>query len=159
MRFAVIIFAGLACASAAAKVRTDTVHDKITGAELVAAMEAAGLPAMLAKDKDGDLLVRSKYSGWGFVALLSECDATKSECARISFVMGIDLPQGTTLEKVNAWNNTYVAQAYLDDDKDPFIEWTLNLEGGITDEALASGIDLWKGAIEEATDFFSDAGA
>lgn len=159
MRFAIVLLAGLVPGVAAGKIRTDSVHDKITGAELVAAMEAAGLPATLTKDKSGEPLVRSKYFGWGFVALLSECDETKSECARISFVMGIDLPEGSTLDKVNQWNNTYVTQAYLDDDRDPFIEWTLIVEGGITDEALASGIDLWKGAIEEATDFFSDAGA
>lgn len=158
MRIAVVMMvAGLACGGAAAKVRTDTVHDKITAAELVAAMEAAGLPAALAKDKDGDPIVRSRYFGWGFVALLEECSGKEAECGRVSFVVGMDLPGGTTLEKINQWNQTYVTQAYLDADKDPFIEWTILFEGGITDEAIAGGLDLWKSAIEEATSFFFEA--
>lgn len=159
MRFAVLIVACVVAGTASATVRNDSVYDKISGAQMAAAMEAAGLPATLTKDKAGDPLIRSKYFGWGFVVVFEDCGEKHEECGRIAFSFGMDLPNGTTPGKINSWNEKYVTQAFLDDENDPFIEWTVLLDGGITDEALANCIDLWKGAVEDATDYFSDEGA
>ena len=78
------------------------------------------------------------------------CDDANSNCTGLNFSAGFDLDKGTTLDKMNAWNNNQLlGYATLDDENDPFLNHFVVTNGGITAEAFQSIIDRWDRAIAD----------
>lgn len=55
----------------------------------------------------------------------------------LALSFAVKAPPGTTLDKMNAFNrDQFFARAYLDNDNDPRLEAELDLEGGVSEDAV-----------------------
>lgn len=62
--------------------------------------------------------------------------------------------QGGSLDKVNQWNKEKrFSRAYLDGDGDANVEWDIDLEGGVTIEAVREGIRTFQSVVQIFKDF------
>ena len=125
-------------------------------AAIAALIQGLGFQARLDKDSVGDPLIHSSAGGVEFSVYFYGCTKNK-KCQSIQFSAGYNLDEGTTLEKIDEWNETKrFAGAYLDDEDDPFLQMDVNTDGGITEENFKSSFDLWqtlKGQFEEHIGF------
>jgi hypothetical protein len=57
--------------------------------------------------------------------------------------------QGGSLDRVNQWNKEKrFSRAYLDGDGDANVEWDIDLEGGVTMEAVREGIRTFNAVVQ-----------
>jgi hypothetical protein len=62
--------------------------------------------------------------------------------------------QGGSLDKVNQWNKEKrFSRAYLDGDGDANVEWDIDLEGGVTTDAVREGIRTFQSVVQIFKDF------
>jgi hypothetical protein len=62
--------------------------------------------------------------------------------------------QGGSLDRVNQWNKEKrFSRAYLDGDGDANVEWDIDLEGGVTVEAVREGIRTFQSVVQIFKDF------
>lgn len=123
----------------------------ITGPELAAILQAEGYKAKLDKDDGGDPLVRTAMGGVNVNVLFYDC--TQGRCGSLQFRVGIDLDKGATAADVGRFNADYrYANAYLDEESDPFLKF--DFEVLHTDHAahVASQLGIW----EDVLDAFLD---
>ena len=117
---------------------------------LMAALQDLGYKATMDSSDDGDPLIRSMADGTNFRIWFYGCDDANSNCTGLNFSAGFDLEKGTTLEKMNAWNNQQLlGYATLDDENDPFLNHFVVTTGGISAEAFQSIIARWDRAIAD----------
>lgn len=107
-------------------------------------MKTFGYRAELATDDQGDPKIKSSAGGANFSVFFYGCTANK-DCQSIQFSAGFDLPDGTTLDVINDWNTKKrFGQAYLDSEKDPYIQMDINMSmGGISQDLFRDDLDLW----------------
>ncbi|WP_181952650.1 YbjN domain-containing protein [Vulcaniibacterium gelatinicum] len=147
------VLGGIAVAGAAERGRG------ITGAEMVEILQDEGYRARLVADRDGDPQIETRMSGVNVFVHFYDCE--RGRCGSLQFSVGLDLEQGSTLEVVNAFNREFrYTRAYLDDERDPFLEY--DFEVLHTDHAahVASQIELWEqllGEFLDATGFRDEA--
>jgi hypothetical protein len=117
---------------------------------LIQALQNIGYKATMDTADDGDPLIRSMADGTNFRIWFYGCDDANSNCTGLNFSAGFDLEKGTTLEKMNAWNNNQLlGYATLDDENDPFLNHFVVTNGGISAEAFQSIIERWDRAIAD----------
>ena len=130
--------------------------DATDPAKLVSIVQSLGYRASLDRDNVGDPMIRSSASGTDFIIYFDGCD-DGAACKSLLFKVGYDLTEGTTLEAVNEWNKqTLFGRAYLDDENDPWLEMSVSLDGGVTEENFADHFDWWEVVLvdfEEHIDF------
>lgn len=122
-------------------------------ASIVAAMQKAGFSAKLEKDKEGDPMITSGYSGKTFQVYFYNCTKNK-DCATVQFNSGWDLEKTPTLDNINEWNRTQrFGRAYLDKEQDPILQMDLDLDdGGISQLLFEDNLEFWSsimGAFEK----------
>lgn len=62
--------------------------------------------------------------------------------------------QGGSLNKVNEWNKEKrFSRAYLDGDGDANVEWDIDLEGGVTVDAVREGIRTFQAVVQVFKDY------
>lgn len=62
--------------------------------------------------------------------------------------------QGGSINKVNEWNKQKrFSRAYLDGDGDANVEWDIDLEGGVTMDAVREGIRTFQAVVQVFTEF------
>jgi hypothetical protein len=107
------------------------------------ALERAGFEGEIGKDSDGDPKVSSTDKAHPFAIHFYDCEE-HAHCAYVQITQGWDLKKGSTIEKMQAWNADNVwGQAYLDDEKDPWLALTINFKGGVTPEYVDDMIEWW----------------
>jgi hypothetical protein len=117
---------------------------------LAAALQDLGYRATIDSADDGDPLIRSMADGTNFRIWFYGCDDANSNCTGLNFSAGFDLTKGTTLAKMNDWNNQQLlGYATLDDENDPFLNHFVVTNGGISVDTFASIIDRWDRAIAD----------
>ena len=92
---------------------------------------------------------------WGFEFEVAgyHCN-NNSRCTEFLLVAGFDLPNGFPIEKINEWNQTEPAgRAFLDEDRDPFLDHTISVSGPADTGALYEGLILWLNALQEFDKF------
>jgi hypothetical protein len=116
--------------------------DGMTGPEVASWLQKAGYKAVLSKDESGDPLIDSAADGHNFKVYFYDCKAAR--CKALQFSAGFDLKAGLTLEKANEWNrkNRYL-KVYLDDDKDPYVQYDVNVNAGRTVSGLDDDFAVW----------------
>jgi len=62
--------------------------------------------------------------------------------------------QGGSINKVNEWNKEKrFSRAYLDGDGDANVEWDIDLEGGVTVDAVREGIRTFQAVVQVFKDY------
>jgi hypothetical protein len=109
-------------------------------------MQAQGLQAQITTTDSGGTEIKSSASGANFYVSLLNCDeGTGKNCKTVQFYVGWSTTEKRSLAKINEWNRSKrFAKAYLDDDKDPWLDMDVNLDfGGVTEKNLNDCIELW----------------
>ena len=119
---------------------------------LMAIIRELGFQAKLEEDNIGDPVIRSSSGGVDFRVYFYECKNNK-RCKSLHFSVGYDLAAGSSLDAMQEWNaDKRFASAYLDDERDPFLQMDVNTDGGITQTNFENSFQLWqslKGEFEQ----------
>jgi len=143
--------AALACACAAPAFAADLI-DATDPDRIAQAVRDFGYRAELDEDGDGDPLIRTTIEGLDTYIHFYGC-RDGSDCRQILFSAGFDLPRGAKPDTVNAWNrDKLVGRAYLDDERDPFIDHLVLLEGGVSPANLRAQFEAWGTAVAQFRD-------
>ena len=71
------------------------------------------------------------------------------------FVYGIDLNDGTTVDKANEWNaSTIHGFVYLDKNNDPWLEMTMPIYDGISPSLFEDVMKIWRSRVGDMRKFF-----
>ncbi len=129
------------------------VYADISGPELQNLLQDLGYRAELTEDAVGDPKIRTSMNG--FTVNIFTYNCTYGSCKNIQFRIGLDLTNGTSLERVNEYNRTEIyGQAWMDDENDPWLDMLHNVADGVTDENLAYTIERFERAIQTFADHF-----
>jgi hypothetical protein len=143
----------LALGGAGAAQAQEIHKDGMTGPEVAAWLQKGGYKAELTKDSSDDPMINSAAEGHTFKIYFYDCNEAK-RCKALQFSAGFDMKEGLTLEKANEWNrkNRYL-KAYLDDDRDPYVQYDVNVNAGRTMAGLDDDFGVWTGILGEFTTF------
>jgi hypothetical protein len=128
-------------------------EEPVVNAPLVDATDAEGLASLIRglgyratveKDGVGDPMIMSSAGGTDFAIYFYGC-TDGADCKWLLFKVGYDLDDGTTGESINAWNaETIFGRAYLDDEADPWLEMSVNMDGGVSRANFEDSFDWWE---------------
>ena len=116
---------------------------------ILALMQEIGLEGTLTVDGVGDPKIESQASESAFSIYFYGC-TDNANCTNLQLTAGYDLPNGITLQKLNAWNaDKRYSFAYADEEFDPFLNMDISLDfDGIGPENLKDLLALWRFQIE-----------
>ncbi len=127
------------------------VYSEISGPELQSILQDLGYRAELGEDSVGDPKIRTSMNGFTVNIYTYNCNS--GHCQNIQFRVGLDLRDGTTLERVNEYNSTKIyGTAWMDDENDPWLDLLHNVADGVTAENLKYTVERF----EQATQTFAD---
>ena len=117
-------------------------YEDMTGEEMAALLRDWGHRADLKTDTDGDPRISSTIDGINFDILFYGC--SNDHCSSIKFSAGFDLNDGISAAEINDWNrNRRFGRSYIDNENDPFIQFDINFEGGISIDSLRAAFATW----------------
>lgn len=135
---AAVAFSASAIASAAGPF-----VDATNPGQLASIIQDLGYRAAVDVDGIGDPMIRSSAEGIEFVIYFYNC-TDNAACKFVLFRAGFDLVNGTTDDVVNEWNaNALFGRAYLDDEADPWLEMSVNLDGGVSRANFEDSYHWW----------------
>lgn len=124
----------------------------VTVQEVAQALQTKGYKAEIGRDRLGDPMITSALDGSNFQVLFYDCESGR--CAAIQFATAFDLESGLTLDRINSWNRQKrFGRAYLDDERDPFVEYDVDFEVGATTEAIGNAIEVWEAVLPNFKDY------
>jgi hypothetical protein len=142
---AVILAFSLAVAQGQTPVQVPQVPQvvtSLTAEEMEAILKEAGY--RYERVKEGAEVFFSLRIG-GLRALLFLTDCNGGRCGSLQLFAGFKMGKPPTLERINAWNREKrFSRAYLDKDGDPVLESELDLEGGVTRQAIISFLETFE---------------
>jgi uncharacterized membrane protein len=118
--------------------------------DVVAALAREGFPVDLGEDAFGDPEIESAMGNTQFDVLFFDCDG--DVCDTITF-SATYVSDTVSMEEMNQWNiNTLHGQAYLDEDDDPNLDFTILAAGGLTNANLRQIVRQWAVSLDEFED-------
>ncbi len=129
----------------------------VTVDDVARALDQKNFPVEVANEatEQGAARIRSELEGTKFFVRFFGC-RSDGRCASIQFVAAYDLPDGTTLDKMNLWNAEYrFGRAYLDAERDPYVAFDADLERGATPEAVSNTVDVWAAVLTQFRSFLA----
>ncbi len=121
--------------------------DAARPSSLVAALQEGGYKAALDTDGSGDPRIKSAASGANFSIYFYGCTAN-TNCKSIQFSTSYTVKPKLTLQKINEWNaKNRFAQAYLDQDGDPVIQFDVVLQNGAPSRLFLASVERWTTAM------------
>lgn len=105
-----------------------------------------GYKAKLETDDAGDPVIRSAVGGSQFSVLFFNCNAdSHDQCTLLLYRIGYSLSNKPSAENIESWNeNALVGRAYRDEDDDPWLEWAVNMDGGVSRKNFEDTFDWWE---------------
>jgi hypothetical protein len=114
---------------------------------IVRYLQNEGYRAVLEEDKRGNPYISSGINGWNYDIYFLDCE-DDGTCHSVKFLMGFDLPAGTTLEAANRYNyNRPLGSLSLDDQGDPWLEWVVSTRGGLMKNNFDDVLEWWATAV------------
>lgn len=120
------------------------------------ALQDAGYKAELAKDKDGDPIIRSGAQGYKFTIFFMTCEKGRN-CGDIQFYAG--WTNKLSPARANAWNQKHrFARVYSDEQGEAAIEYDLNFEDqAMSAELFRKNVELWESLVGSFVDYVNEA--
>ena len=155
-RFSIVIAALTLGLATYAQDKSD-ILDATDPKRIAEAIQDLGYRAKLEVDSDDTATILSSVGGTEFIIQFLACDNGNLDCRVLLFKVGYDLSAGTTQEVVEEWNETtLIGRAWRDEEEDPWLEYAVNLYGGVTRENFEDTFDWWEiivGQFENYIDF------
>lgn len=124
--------------------------DGVDADDVVNALAHEGFPFDLREDAFGDPEIKSAMGDTAFDVLFFDCDW--DICDTITFSAAY-VSDTVSMAQMNQWNtDTLHGQAYLDDDDDPNLDFTILAAGGLTDSNLRQIVRQWAVSLAEFED-------
>ena len=112
--------------------------------ERIAEMAAGFGAAEVETAPTGEPLILAEIEETRYAILFYGC-TEGADCSDIQLVARWTAPPELGLEDVNRWNaQTRFANAWLDPEGDPVLEFAVNLKGGVSAENLQDSFDWWR---------------
>lgn len=156
--FILALIAGLAGGLLPQSGRAQEVITSITGAQLTTIIQSMGYQAELTTDSQGDPKIRSTAEGLKYVILTYGCTESGAEkaCNSFQFSTAIAMKTKPAFDTINRWNrDKRFGKAYLDNDRDPVLEWDVDMRGGVTEEYLREIVNRWARVLAEFKTFIN----
>ena len=139
MRIATLALPFLFAATTAAAQSVDSAKPST----LVDAMQGMGYKAELGTDAIDDPMITSGIDGSKYRMLFFGCESN-ADCDGILFSASYVVDGNVSKSDMNDWNEaTVVANAYLDSDGDPTLQFYLPMKGGISQSLFKHSVELW----------------
>ena len=136
----------LAASAPAAPVATAAQISPADPAAIVLLLQREGYKAKLDKDKEGDPMIESAASGAQFQIFFYDCTQGR-DCGSLTFHAGylMDKDKKPAPEKMSEYNRGWrFGRAYLDDDKDPNLEFDVAFGGvAMPEKMFVENLDAW----------------
>lgn len=114
-----------------------------------------GYQANLGVDDEGDPKITSSAGGVAFDVICYPNKARAHLCASIQFSTVFNLADGTSYAKVNEWNRgRRYGQAWVDEEMDPFMDMSVELERGASTELIEENLIIWGELMEKWKEHF-----
>lgn len=145
--------------AAAEGTATAPVFVSVSGPELQTLMQNWGYRADLGTDDYGDPMITSGAAGVEYVVVFYGCETPGGlrRCTSLTLQVGLDLANGIDMQLINDWNEgARFGRAYVDIEQDPWLEWDVVVEGGVTADNLERQFAIWNrtlGSFLEAVDW------
>ena len=147
--------AALALCSGAASAR-DIPKGGLTLQQLVTWLQDGGYKAEIQKNSKGVANIYSAAEGTGFHIYLYDCK--QDVCGSIEFSVGFNTKGAFNAQQMNDWNTKQRwIRAYIDDVKDPWLEYDVDLSPGGTYEILNDEFAIWRDQLKKFADFVDQA--
>lgn len=115
-------------------------------AAIVLLLQREGYKAKLDKDEQGDPIIESAASGAQFQIFFYDCTEGR-DCGSLTFHAGYAMDEGKkpAVDKMLEYNRRWrFGRAYLDDDKDPNLEFDLAFGGATMPEKMfVENVSVW----------------
>lgn len=119
--------------------RIDTVYTSVAPADVGAILRELGVTYQQTTDSTGD--PKYTFELRGYKAALVSYGCEDGRCQSLQMWAGFSMEEPPSLLAVNEWNRTKrFGRAYLDAENDPVLESDLDLEGGVSAEAIGEWI-------------------
>lgn len=113
-----------------------------TAEEVAKVMRAKGLPTTISIDEYGDPQIDTASNGAKWMVRFYHCK--NDRCPSMQFNAGWNLTNGMALPTANRWNKEWrFGTVFVDDQGDPYIKYDMDVERGITTEAIDNNLDRW----------------
>lgn len=119
------------------------------------ALSQLGYQASLTIAPNGANAIEMRVEGAPSYIDFWNCDQSNRNCETLMLVYGIDLPDGTTLERANDWNaDTIHGFVYLDENDDPWLSLTVRTDEGIPTTLFDNILKIWRSRIGDMRSFY-----
>jgi len=136
----------------AARAQNSLAEGGMTVAEVASLLESEGLSAGVMSGGEAGK-IQSELSGVAFEIFSVNCNSS-GRCTEFLFIVGFDLPNGFSMERINDWNAQKLAgRAYLDDENDPFLDHVISVSSPGDSGAFREGLYLWAAALDGFIDY------
>jgi hypothetical protein len=150
---ATLVLAGFVIAQTQ-RIRQAQVYNAITAIEIGKVLDGQKYKYKIGKDDQGDPQIKLTINGVEPV-YIDFYDCKTDGCSSVLITYGIDLDDGTTLEKVNTWNSdNRFSRVFRDEENDPFIESDLDLRGGVTIDNVQQWLKTFVSSLNDFSDTF-----
>jgi hypothetical protein len=127
----------------------------LSGHRAVEILRDLGHTASLDEDSQGDPMVVFQLRGTKCYLLFYGCEGRR--CSSITFRVGFRThgPDKPHMGRVNEWNRKKrFGKVYLDDERDPILEYDIEFAGAEAREQFTAGLARWESVLAEFRQFF-----
>lgn len=128
-------------------------YTSLTGSEARQILDSLGMsPGTPSETPSGNIKIRFEDGKGNSSMFLTSCNSVK-KCKRIQLHAGYSMSNKPSMAKINEWNREkMLSRAYIDSDGDPHIEADLDMEGGVSREAIRELLRTYKVTVRAFTD-------
>lgn len=122
----------------------------VSGDEAMAVLEAMDLSPELLEDGAGDPKIKFLVDGLNAYMNFYDCNAGR--CGSLQLEIGLDLPNGTSLQVANVFNARYrYGRVLLDDEMDPFYQYDFEVLHARHAEHIKSQVEIFSQLLGDFT--------
>lgn len=101
---------------------------------VAALLRKHGFETEIETQPTGAVVIHTQSRDAGFGLYFQACTETLTECEVITFSSGFDFDTPQLPDVLGRWNSTRFSKAYLNGDGDPFVEFSINMKHGVSEE-------------------------